>query len=83
MLCIYIYIYTYLPPPGDAMVVLDSIPLAGDVDETLLPCSPTELMNTNIAAATLASISQKEDAQQAGQHARRQIFAPSHILLGT
>ena len=78
-ICIYKQTSGFATPPGDAMVVLDSIPLAGDVDETLLPCSPTQMMNTNIVAATLTTLAEKEDAQQAGQHARRQMFAPSHI----
>jgi hypothetical protein len=42
------------------MVILDSLPCAGDVDQTLLPCSPTSMMHSDVAAKTLAAVDAHE-----------------------
>ena len=46
----------------DAMLVLDSLalPAASPYDETQLPCSPSDLHKTDVAAATLKALDTHE-----------------------
>lgn len=46
----------------DTTIVLDSLPFGGDLQETLLPCSPSALMNTDAAQKTLQESSSHEEA---------------------
>ena len=41
-------------------MVTDSIQMAGDADETQLPCSPASIMQTDVAAKTLELTMQHE-----------------------
>lgn len=43
------------------LVVSDSMmPTVGPYDDTLLPCSPTQLPNTDVACATMKDLDQHE-----------------------
>ena len=54
------------PPSGTTqpmLVVSDSLlPTATPYDDTLLPCSPSQLLNTDVAAATLKSMAAHEES---------------------
>lgn len=43
-------------------MVLDSLPLASDVSDTLLPCSPTSMMTSDVASKTLQELHDHENA---------------------
>jgi len=43
------------------MLVLETLPLGTDHQETQLPCSPNSMLNSNIAEKTLQCVEQKEE----------------------
>eukprot|EP00435_Cladocopium_sp_Y103_P017614 s1279_g4.t1 len=53
------------------MLVVDSLPFGNDVDQTLLPCSPGSIMDTDIAAKTVLEVhadhANKPEDQELGQ----------------
>ena len=51
-------------PSGSPQLVCDSLQFGGDNVDTQLLSSPSSLMNTDIAQATLKSVNEKEDAAQ-------------------
>lgn len=42
------------------MMVLESLPLAGDCDQTFVPHSPATMMNTDVVLQTLADVDAHE-----------------------
>ena len=49
--------------PQVTMVLSDSmLPPGTSQDDTLLPCSPSQLLNTDVAIATLKSVDQRNTA---------------------
>ena len=50
------------------MIVTDSIPQAGDNVETLMLCSPSQLLNTSVAAETLNKVDQMDRSREFEVH---------------
>ena len=50
------------------MIVTDSIPQAGDNVETLMLCSPSQLLNTSVAAETLNKVDQMDRSRESEVH---------------
>lgn len=46
--------------PAGPMLVLETLPLGTDHQETQLPCSPNSMLNSNIAEKTLQRVEQQE-----------------------
>ena len=51
-----------------AMIVTESLPMATDNLDTLLPCSPSQLMNTTTAIETLAKVDEHETSRKTEAH---------------
>ena len=61
--CVFTYIYIHLYSLGflphscpGATLVLETLPVANDLDNTLIPCSPSSFLHTSIAQETLTKM---------------------------
>ena len=50
------------------VIVTESLPMATDNLDTLLPCSPSQLMNITIAIETLGKVSEHETVRKMEAH---------------
>lgn len=65
--------------PEGAMVVLDSLPLANDADQTLLPCSPSLMMESNIVHETLSKMASHENFVPAASPEADEVWCQNNV----